>query len=197
MLEKTDMIPSSNWTVTDYQHYMEGEHDNDATEKHNPPPVDGLTLSGLGSMSTEEILAIANMVGSTDHKSDIRVMYAMGYSFSWSDLLVVAEFLGFDFRKEKVQKKDFKPGSAKISESGGFVVYFSPLRKRETVERTFTFEKAVLTKFDELIKGSRIAYSNQLRSRLVSALFEKVLDLCLIEKKLGKSPVKCIEEDLL
>jgi len=58
-------------------------------------PEDGMTLSQLGLKSDEELLSIANNMGKVNHKSDIRVMYASGYCFSWTNLTTIMEFKDF------------------------------------------------------------------------------------------------------
>ena len=82
-------------TVAGYAEYMDGDHDKDSSIKHNPPPTDGMTLADLGKLSKSEILEIVNEMGKCPNKSDIRVMYSHGYSFSWTELRTVADFLGF------------------------------------------------------------------------------------------------------
>ncbi|MDD7627533.1 MAG: hypothetical protein PUJ54_04800 [Lachnospiraceae bacterium] len=80
----------------EYAELMNGPHDDNRERGYNDVPVDALTLSDLRKKKIEEILGIVNQMGKVQNKSDIRVMYAHGYGFSWGDLLVVAAFLGFE-----------------------------------------------------------------------------------------------------
>ena len=102
-MAETNTVPFK--TVKEYQEYMNGTPDDDRTLRHNPPPTDGMTLSQLGQKSDEEILAIINEMGKCEKKSDIRVMYCSGYAFSWTELLTIANFRGFNNKTPGQRKR--------------------------------------------------------------------------------------------
>lgn len=79
----------------EYKEYMSGLHDDIKDKGKNPVPFDAMTLEDLGKKDKNYILNVVNQMGLTDNKSDIRIMYANGYGFSWSDLETVAKFNGF------------------------------------------------------------------------------------------------------
>lgn len=107
--EKTNMTKTDNSepvkfkTCAEYKAYMAGKHDDDTSIKHNPAPVDGMTKSELLKLSDMDILKILNRMAPIANKSDIRITYAHGYTFNWSDLKNVADVKGF-IKKDKTSR---------------------------------------------------------------------------------------------
>ena len=58
-------------------------------------------------MSKGKVLGIVNQMGKIQNKSDIRIMFAYGYGFSWSELLDEVEKLGFQKDSGKSRKVHF------------------------------------------------------------------------------------------
>lgn len=66
---KTDVVPYT--TVEQYREYMNGSPDDDKTQRHNPPPEDGITLAELGQKNDAEILRILNEMGQCENKTEL------------------------------------------------------------------------------------------------------------------------------
>ena len=66
---------------------MNGPHDDNKEKGYNDVPIDALPIEELSKMSKGKVLGIVNQMGKIQNKSDIRIMFAYGYGFSWSELL--------------------------------------------------------------------------------------------------------------
>ena len=181
--EKVDVVPYN--TVEQYREYMSGFHDDDKTQRHNPPPEDGLTLSQLGAKRGDEILAIINEMGQCENKSDIRVMYCHRYSFSWNDLTVIADFKGFindtpGQRKVQYSMPDSSAGEEKVKTSTDRIEFYQGLEAYPIEKKLYLSKEASsMLKSIFIRESSGKPYENSIKSRILSAITEmKVLFSC-------------------
>lgn len=176
-------------TCGDYNKYMKGTPDDNASIKHNPPPIDGITLRMLGDKSDGELLGIINKLSIVPRKSDVRIMYANGYACSWGELTVIAQFRGFNVDNPGEQCPHYsKPGieAVESSDESAYTIYISH-GKRETEEKKFTLSVTTVAKVDELV-GDKL--SKMEKSKVVDAIFSTALDEWLSYKKSGIFSVK-------
>ena len=199
--EKVDVVPYN--TVEQYREYMSGSPDDDKTQRHNPPPKDGMTLAELGQKSDGEILAIINEMGQCENKSDIRIMYSHGYSYSWNALTVVAEFKGFVVNTTPGQRKvqySIQDNSAKIK------TVITPTDRIEFYRglRAYPFEKKLylskeassMLKSIFIRESSGKPYENSIKSRILSAITEKAIAETYRKKKEGTLKIIAKEEEI-
>lgn len=90
-----------------YMKLMNGPHDDNKEKGYNDVPIDALPIEELSKMSKGKVLGIVNQMGKIQNKSDIRIMFAYGYGFSWSELLDEVEKLGFQKDSGKSRKVHF------------------------------------------------------------------------------------------
>ncbi len=172
-------------TCEQYKQYMAGEPDDNPRPKHNPAPDDGMTLSQLGHKSEGEILGIINRASLIPKKSDIRNMYANGYSFTWTDLTVIAKFLGFKITNPGEQnphyiKDDVIEVSSSTNEQDGII--FIDHGKRKTVEKKIPLSESTVESLNELL-GDRLC--NAERSKVIDFIVAEAINRYLDAKKNG------------
>lgn len=177
-------------TCAEYKGYVEsGKMDDNSTQKHNPVPVDALTLSALGKMNDGEILGIINTMSVAANKSDIRVMYANGYGFTWTQLTVVAEFKGYQIDNPGTNKphyilpgvEEVQPVSVVEVEEGSDGTVFIEHGKRETKERKYSLSAETVQKLDSLLDGLALVE----KSKATDVIFSLALDKYLSYKQIG------------
>lgn len=180
-----DLQPVSFKTCVEYKKYVEGgAMDDNPTLKHNPVPEDALTLSGLGKMSDGEILGILNKMSKTTNKSDIRVMYANGYGFTWTQLTVIAEFKGYQIDNPGTLKPHYSmSGVDEVVIDKSFVVsdeqdgvIFINHGKRETKERKYSLSKDTIDKLDALLNGLAPIEKSKATDVIISSSLDKYLE---------------------
>ena len=197
---ETNVVPYK--TVKEYQEYMNGTPDNDSTVRHNPPPVDGMTLAELGQKSDKEILAIINEVGGSPLKSDIRRQYCKGYQFSWTQLEVIAKFKGFikiTPGQRKVQYALPDDLSNEHNDNG----FKDKLEFSRRTDAYPTEKKLYLSKTSsDMLKTIFIRestgkpYENSIKSRILSAIAETAITERYQQKKAGTLKIIAKEEEL-
>ena len=198
--EKVDVVPYN--TVEQYREYMSGFPDDDKTQRHNPPPKDGMTLAELGQKSDVEILAIINEMGQCENKSDIRVMYCHGYSFSWNAMTVVAEFKGFvndmpgqrkvhySIPNNLAEEKRTDTPTERIEFYRGLEAY--PFEKKLYLSK----EASAMLKSIFIKESSGKPYENSIKSRILSAITEKAIAETYRKKKEGTLKIIAKEEEI-
>ena len=198
--EKVDVVPYN--TVEQYREYMSGSPDDDKTQRHNPPPVDGMTLAELGQKSDGEILAIINEMGQCENKSDIRVMYCHGYSFSWNSLTVVAEFKGYinemsGQRKAHYSMPDSSAGKKKVNTSTDRIEFYRGLEAYPIEKKLYLSKEASsMLKSIFIRESSGKPYENSIKSRILSAITEKAIAETYQKKKAGTLKIIAKEEEI-
>ena len=180
-------------TCDEYKEYMAGTPDDNKNMKHNPPPKDGMTLAQLGTKSDSEILHIVNEMGATENKSDIRIMYAHGYAFTWDDLSTIAAFKDFKCSNPGERRPKYYSLSLNETEQNnkkasddpdGFCrLFIEHGTREEKVIKKFTFSPETAAKFDELL-GTELPLLE--RSKVIEAIFDKCISDMLEKKKAGK-----------
>ncbi len=173
-------------TCDEYRKYMAGTPDDNPHAKHNPAPDDGMTLSDLGQKPEGEILGIINRASLIPKKSDIRNMYANGYSFTWTDLTVIAKFLGFKITNPGEQnphyiKDDVIEVSSSTNEQDG-IIYINHGR-RDTEIKKYSLSKNTIAKEKKLLGD---ALGNSERSKVIDVIYSSALDQRLADKESGR-----------
>ncbi len=176
-------------TCAEYKEYMEsGKADDNSTLKHNPIPVDALSLSNLGQKDDGEILGIINTMSVVANKSDIRVMYAHGFGFNWTQLTVIAEFKGYQIDNPGTNKPHYiMPGVDEVSPTSvadvveGDGTVFIEHGKRETRERKYSFSVETVAKLDRLLNGLALVE----KSKATDVIVSQALDKHLLDKQRG------------
>ncbi len=197
---KNDVVPCT--TVEQYRKYMSGSPDDDRTQRHNPPPRDGMTLAELGKKCDTEILAIINEMGQCENKSDIRVMYCHGYSFSWNSLTVVAEFKGYindtcGQRKAHYSMPDNSAGEEKVNTSTGRIEFYRGLEAYPIEKKLYLSKEASsMLKSIFIRESSGRPYENSIKSRILSAITEKAIAETYRKKKEGTLKIIAKEEEI-
>ena len=198
--EKTDVVPYT--TVEQYREYMSGSPDDDKTQRHNPPPKDGITLAELGRKRDNEILSIINEMGQCENKSDIRVMYCHGYSFSWNDLTVIADFKGFindtpGQRKAHYSMPDNSAGEKKVNTSTDRIEFYRGLEAYPIEKKLYLSKEASsMLKSIFIRESSGKPYENSIKSRILSAITEKAIAETYRKKKEGTLKIIAKEEEI-
>ena len=186
-MAETNTVPFK--TVKEYQEYMNGTPDDDRTLRHNPPPTDGMTLSELGQKSDEEILAIINEMGECEKKSDIRVMYCSGYAFSWTELLTIANFRGFNNKTPGQRKVQYSlpdgTSSEEIINKSKEQLTFSRRPDAYSIEKKLYISKetAEMLKTIFIRESTGKPYENSTKSRILSAIAEAAITERYKQKK--------------
>lgn len=198
--QKVADIPIVPYTTCEqYREYMSGTPDDNSTIKHNPVPEDAMKLSDLGKKPKEEILQIVNEMGQCENKSDIRVMYAHGYGFTWTQLTTVAEFIGFKNEtpdKRKVVYSNPEPEIV-LSEVEYSVIELLRSPNAYPVEKKLYLSKSAENKLKKIVmKPSGKPYNNSTKSRILSAIMEDAVNKCYELKKAGKLKLVIKEEEL-
>lgn len=197
---KNDVVPYT--TVEQYREYMSGSPDDDKTQRHNPPPKDGVTLSALGKKCDAEILAIINEMGQCENKSDIRVMYCHGYSFSWNDLTIIADFKGFindtpGQRKVHYSMPDNSAGKKSVNTSTDRIEFYRSLEAYPFEKKLYLSKEASsMLKSIFIRESSGKPYENSIKSRILSAITEKAIEETYRKKKEGTLKIIAKEEEI-
>ena len=181
---------------------MSGSPDDDKTQRHNPPPDDGMTLAELGHKRDDEILRILNEMGQCENKSDIRVMYCHGYSFSWNDLTVIADFKGFindtpGQRKVQYSMPDSSAGEKKVNTSTDRIEFYRGLEAYPIEKKLYLSKEASsMLKSIFIRESSGKPYENSIKSRILSAITEKAIAETYRKKKEGTLKIIAKEEEI-
>ena len=198
--KEVDVVPYK--TVEQYREYMSGSPDDDKTQRHNPPPDDGMTLAELGQKRDDEILRILNEMGQCENKSDIRVMYCHGYSFSWNDLTVIADFKGFindtpGQRKVQYSMPDSSAGEKKVNTSTDRIEFYRGLEAYPIEKKLYLSKEASsMLKSIFIRESSGKPYENSIKSRILSAITEKAIEETYRKKKEGTLKIIAKEEEI-
>ena len=198
--KEVDIVPYK--TVEQYKEYMSGSPDDDKTQRHNPPPDDGMTLAKLGQKRDDEILRILNEMGQCENKSDIRVMYCHGYSFSWNDLTVVADFKGFinDTPGQRKAQYSMPDNSAvdKITDAPTDRIEFYRSLEAYPFEKKLYLSKEASSMLKSIFirESSGKPYENSIKSRILSAITEKAIAETYQKKKAGTLKIIAKEEEI-
>ncbi len=177
----------------DYRRLMEGEHDNNSHEKHNPPPEDGLNLSGLNVVSDEEFIKMLNKASNIPLKSDIRNMYANGFAFSWGKMTVIAEYRGLEIdnpgkqNPHYVLNKSVENQQHKNADEDDGIIWLDK-EKYKTKEVHWKIDERIVSEIDELLFGTTADRFDQskIRNEIIRIGLNKVLEL----KEKGKLGIK-------
>lgn len=198
--KEIDVVPYK--TVEQYKEYMSGSPDDDKTQRHNPPPDDGMTLAELGQKRDDEILQILNEMGQCENKSDIRVMYCHGYSFSWNDLTVVADFKGFindtpRQRKSKYLMPNNLAGENRINIPTDRIEFYRGVEAYPIEKKLYLSKEASsMLKSIFIRESSGKPYENSIKSRILSAITEKAIAETYQKKKAGTLKIIAKEEEI-
>ncbi|MCQ2498839.1 MAG: hypothetical protein MJ133_07620 [Lachnospiraceae bacterium] len=116
--------------------------DYDTSEKGHNPPEDGLTLEEIAKSRDYkmQICDIYKKMCQVDNKSNLLVMYANGYAFTWSALKTIYDFVSITSHDdEQDDGKDAQICELKKNEN-------------ESVRKTMTYEKYVYEEYMEISK---------------------------------------------
>ena len=198
--KEVDVVPYK--TVEQYREYMSGSPDDDKTQRHNPPPDDGMTLAELGQKRDDEILRILNEMGQCENKSDIRVMYCHGYSFGWNDLTVIADFKGFindtpRQRKSKYLMPNNLAGENRINIPTDRIEFYRGVEAYPIEKKLYLSKEASsMLKSIFIRESSGKPYENSIKSRILSAITEKAIAETYQKKKAGTLKIIAKEEEI-
>ena len=198
--KEIDVVPYK--TVEQYKEYMSGSPDDDKTQRHNPPPDDGMTLAELGQKRDDEILQILNEMGQCENKSDIRVMYCHGYSFSWNDLTVIADFKGFINDTPRQRKAHYSmptnsAGENRINTPTDRIEFYRGIEAYPIEKKLYLSKEASsMLKSIFIRESSGKPYENSIKSRILSAITEKAIAETYQKKKAGTLKIIAKEEEI-
>ena len=170
--------------------------------RYRLPPEDGITLAELGQKNDAEILRILNEMGQCENKSDIRIMYCHGYSFSWNDLTVVADFKGFinntpGQRKAHYSMPDNSAGEETVNTSTDRIEFYRGLEAYPIEKKLYLSKEASsMLKSIFIRESSGKPYENSIKSRILSAITERAIAEAYQKKKAGTLKIIVKEEEI-
>lgn len=161
-------------TCKEYADYLKSGNSEIAGSEKNVPK-DAMTLSDLGRKTDIEIIQILNQMAVVPNKSDIRVMYAHGYGFSWTKLQIIAEFKGYTNTNEgsicphfiKEGLNDYSP------ETDTRTIYIDHGVRENSKLRKFTFTKET----NDLIDDTLGSLGNLEKSKVFEEIIREPLIL--------------------
>ncbi len=158
----------------EYRKYLESS-DKSMRASGKYPPKDALSLRDLSIKPIGEVCDLANRMSVTPNKSDLLVMYANGFSFSWTEMQTAAEVLGLKKEAENTKSPKFyipddydAPQSVKKKKT----IYIDHGKRPSTVERKITLSGGT----NDLLNSLFGSLSNLIQSKILDVLIKESLE---------------------
>ncbi len=163
-------------TCDEYRKYLEsGNKSMRASGKY--PPKDALSLHDLGLKPIGEIRDLTNKMSVTPNKSDLLVMYANGFSFSWAEMQTAAEVLGLKKDADNTNSPKFYiPDNYEVLQALLFnhkkTIYIEHGKRPSTVERKITLSKGT----NDILNSLFGSLPNLVQSKILDVLVREILE---------------------
>lgn len=129
-------------------------------------------------------------------------MYCHGYSFSWNDLTVVADFKGFindtpGQRKVQYSMPDNSAEEKKVNAPTDRIEFYRGI-EAYPIEKKLYISKAASSMLKSIFirESSGKPYENSIKSRILSAITERAIAEAYQKKKAGTLKIIAKEEEI-